>query len=84
MINTSVVDLKEDKEINALKNSLISRVESFFYSLHKVDTLSRCSNINTKLAESLLITTLAMYEFHPETKKENINFLVEFINLSIK
>lgn len=84
LINTSVVELKEDNEINALKNSLILRVESFFYCLDKVDTLSKCSNINTKLAESLLIATLAMYEFHPETKKENINFLVEFINLSIK
>lgn len=84
LINTSVTELKEDKEINALKNSLILRVESFFRSLDKVDALSKCSNINTKLAESLLIATLAMYEFHPESKKENINFLIEFISLSIK
>lgn len=83
LINTSVVELKEDKEINSLKKSLILRVEKFFDCLNKVETLSKCYNINTKLAESLLITTLAMYELHPNDKKENINFLVQFISLSM-
>lgn len=84
LINTSVVELKEDEEVNSLKNSLILRVENFFECEDKVETLSKCSNINTKLAESLLITILAMHELHPKDKKENINFLVEFISLSMK
>jgi hypothetical protein len=83
-MNTSVVELKEDKEINDLKNSLILRVESFLNCTDKVETLSKCSNIDTKLAESLLIFTLTMYELHPNDKKENINFLVEFMSLSMK
>lgn len=84
LINTSVDELKEDKEIKDLKSTLILKVENFLYSLDKVDTLSTCSNINTKLTESLLITTLAMYELHPKYEKENITFLIEFFSLSIK
>lgn len=84
LINTSVDELKEDKETKDLKSILILKVENFLYNLDKVGTLSTCSNINTKLTESLLITTLAMYELHPKDEKENITFLVEFFSLSIK
>ncbi|MFL0266875.1 TetR/AcrR family transcriptional regulator [Candidatus Clostridium radicumherbarum] len=84
LINTSADELKEDKEIKDLKGILILKVENFLYNLDKVDNLSICSNINTKLTESLLITTLVMYELHPKDKEENITFLVEFIGLSIK
>ena len=84
LINTSVADLKDDKEINGLKNSLILRVENFLNCLDKVETLSKCSNVDTRLAESLLVSTLVMLEFHPNDKEDNINFLVDFIGLSIK
>lgn len=84
LINTSVAELKDDKDIDNLKNSLILRVENFLSCLDKVDTLSKCSEIDTRLAESLLISTLIMLEFHPNAKKENINFLVDFIGLSIE
>lgn len=84
LINTSIVELNEDKEICDLKNRLILRVENFLNCMDKVETLSKCSDIGTRLAESLLMTTLAMYELHPNDKKENINFLVEFILLSMK
>lgn len=84
LINISVVDLKDDKEIDHLKNSLILRTENFLSCLYKVETLSKCSNIDTRLAESLLVSTLIMLEFHPNDKKDNINFLVEFISLSMK
>jgi AcrR family transcriptional regulator len=84
LINTSLVELKDDKEINDLKNSLILKVENFLSCLNKIATLSKCSKINTKLAESLLVSTLIMLEFHRNDKEENINFLVEFISLSIE
>lgn len=84
LINISVDELKEDIEINDLKNELISKVEKFLSSLDKTDRLSKWSNINTRLAESLLVSTLAMLEVHPNEKEENINFLVEFISLAIK
>lgn len=84
LINTSVVELKDDKEINNLKNNLILRVENFLSCLDKVETLSKCSNIDTRLAESLVVSTLIMVEFHPNDKKDNINFLVELISLSMK
>jgi AcrR family transcriptional regulator len=84
LINISVVELKDDKEIDYLKNSLILRTENFLSCLDKVETLSKCSNIDTRLAESLLVSTLIMLEFHPNNKKDNINFLVEFISLSMK
>jgi AcrR family transcriptional regulator len=84
LINTSVVDLKDDKEMHNLKNSLILRVENFFNCITKVETLSKCSNLNTRLAESLLVSILIMLEFHPNDKEDNLTFLVEFISLSIK
>lgn len=84
LLNTSVAELKDNKEINHLKDSLISRTENFLSSLNNVETLSKCSNIDTRLAESLLVSTLVMLEFHPNDKKDNINFLVEFTSLSMK
>lgn len=84
LINTSVVELKDDKEINDLKNNLILKIENFFNNINKVETLNKCSQIDTKLAESLLVSVLIMLEFHANDKEGNINFLVEFISLSIK
>lgn len=84
LINTSVSELKDDKEINDLKNSFILKVENFFSQINKVAALDKCSNINTKLAESLIVSTLTMLEFHSNDKEDNINFLVEFISLTIK
>lgn len=84
LINTSAVELKDNKEINYLKDSLILRTENLLGCFDKVDTFSKCPNINTRLAESLLVSTLVMLEFHPSDKKDNINFLVEFADLSIK
>lgn len=84
LINTSVVELKDDEEITHLKNSLILRTKTFLSCLNKVETLSKCSNIDTRLSESLLVSTLIMLESHPNDKKDNINFLVEFISLSMK
>ncbi len=84
LINPSATELKDDKEINDLKNSLISRVENLFNCFNKVQTLNECSNVDTRLAESLLIATLTMLEFHPNNKEDNITFLVELMSLSIK
>lgn len=84
LINTSADELKNDKEINDLKNRLILRIENLFKCLNKVDTLNTCSKIDTRLAESLLVSILMMLEFHPNDKEDNINFLDKFISLSIK
>lgn len=84
LIDTSVIELKDDKEINSLKNNLILRVENLFNCTNKVATLNKCSSIDTRLAESLLASTLIMLEIHPNDKEDNINFLVEFISLSIE
>lgn len=84
LINTSIVELKDDKEIKELKETLILRMENFFHSLNKVEILNECSKIDTRLAESLLVSTLTLFEFHPHDKENNIDFLVKFVGLSIK
>ncbi|MDF2880834.1 MAG: transcriptional regulator, TetR family protein [Clostridiaceae bacterium] len=84
LINTTETELIEDDEIKDLKNSLMLILSNFFNCLNKKENLNKCSNIDTRLEESLLICTLAMYELHPDDKKENISFLVKFIKLSIK
>lgn len=84
LINTSATELKDDKEINALKNNLIIRVEKLFNGFNKAEILNKCISIDTRLAESLLISTLTMLELHPKDKEDNINFLVNFIGLSIE
>ncbi|WP_097025617.1 TetR/AcrR family transcriptional regulator [Clostridium peptidivorans] len=84
LINTSAAELKDDKEINNLKNGLILRVENLFKCINKVETLNKCSKIDTRLAESLLVSMLTMLEFHRNDKEDNINFLVEFISLTVK
>ncbi|MFL0245646.1 TetR/AcrR family transcriptional regulator [Candidatus Clostridium stratigraminis] len=84
LINTSVDELKDDIEIINLKNSLISRVENFFKCFNTAESLNKCFKIETRLAEALLASTLIMLELHPKDKKENINFLVGFMSLSMR
>ena len=84
LINPSSEDLNDDNEIIDLKNNLISRVENLFKCFNKVQALNECSNVDTRLAESLLIAILSMLEFHPNNKEDNITFLVELMSLSIK
>lgn len=84
LINTSLDELKEDKVINDLKNNLVLKIGNFLSSIEKVDNLNKCPNINTRLGESLLVTTLIMLEFHPNDKEDNIKFLAEFIGLGTK
>jgi AcrR family transcriptional regulator len=55
LINTSAVELKDDKEINDLKDNLIMKVEKFFNCVNKVESLNKCPKIDIKLAESLLV-----------------------------
>lgn len=84
LLNNSIVEFKNDEEIINLRSNLFLKVESFLNHFDKVDTISKCSNVDTKLAELLLIYTLAMFQLHPDDKEENINFLFKFIKLSIK
>lgn len=84
LINTSIVELKNNKEIDDLKHTLTLIMENFFHSLNKVEILNECSRINTRLADSLLVSTLTMFEFYPHDKENNINFLVKFVGLSAK
>lgn len=84
LINTSISELKDDKEVNDLISSLILKVENFFNHTNKVEMLDKCSDINTKLAESLIISTVTMLEFHPHNKEDNIKFLFNFVSLALK
>jgi AcrR family transcriptional regulator len=84
VINTSIVELKNDVVVNDLKNNLILKIENFLNRIYKLETLDNYTKINTKLAESLLVLTLAMLEFHPNDKEDNIGFLVKLISLSTK
>lgn len=84
LINTSDVELRDDKEINDLKKRLIVKVESFFNCLNKAESLRRFSDADARLAEFLLAALLTMLELHSNDKKNNINFLINIISLSIK
>lgn len=83
LITNSPHELINDDRIINLKNNLLLRVESFLKSLPKVESINKCTNNETKLAKCLLASILTLFELHGTEKKDNINFLVEFINLSI-
>ncbi len=83
-IVNSPFELTEDENFNNLKNNLLAKVKKIISSVSKVDTLSNCNNIDVMLTESLLLLILTTFQTHPKNKNDNINFLVEFINLSIK
>jgi hypothetical protein len=84
LINASDDELKDDEEINDLKRRLIVKVENFFSCFDKAEALNEISDIDTRLAGSLLAALLTMLEFMPKDKKDNISFLINFISLSIK
>lgn len=84
LLDKSILELKDDKEIDELKNSLLFRLENLFSSCEKPEYLNKCSSIDIRLAECLLVSTLTMQELHPNDKENNINFLVEFMSLSLE
>lgn len=84
LITNSPQELINDERILNLKSALLLRVEDFIKSLNKVDSINKCPNNETRLAKCLLASILAMFELHGAEKKDNIDFLIEFINLSIK
>lgn len=84
LLDKSILELKDDKEIDELKNSLLLRLENLFSGCDKPEQLNKCSSIDIRLAECLLVSTLTMLELHPNDKENNINFLVEFMSLSVE
>lgn len=84
LINASDDELKDDEEINDLKKRLTVKVENFFSCFDKAEALNEIPDIDTRLAGSLLAALLAMLEFMPKDKKDNISFLINFISLSLK
>lgn len=84
LITNSPQELINDERILNLKSSLLLRVDDFIKSLNKMDSINKCPNNETRLAKCLLASILAMFELHGAEKKDNIDFLIEFINLSIK
>lgn len=83
-LGNSPFELKEDQDFNNLKNNLLTKVKNIISSVSKIDPLSKCNNVDVMLTESLLLLILTTFQIHPENKNDNIDFLVEFINLSIK
>ncbi|MCB2311794.1 TetR/AcrR family transcriptional regulator [Clostridium tagluense] len=83
-LGNSPFELNEDENFNNLKNNLLTKVKNIISSVSKIETLSKCNNVDVMLTESLLLLILTTFQLHPENKNDNINFLVEFINLSIK
>lgn len=92
IINQATVSYKEKlrKFISILyediegRNGLLLRLENLFSRCNKPERLTKCSSIDIRLAECLLVSTLTMLELHPNDKENNINFLVEFISLSVE
>lgn len=84
LLDRSILELKDDKEIDELKNSLLSRLEKLFTCCNKSEHLNKCPSVDIKLAECLLISTSTMMELHPNDKENNIDFLVEFMSLSLE
>lgn len=83
-LGNSPFELTEDENFNNLKNNLLTKVKNIISSVSKIDSLSKCTNIDIMLTESLLSLILTTFQLHPKNKNDNINFLVEFVNLSIK
>lgn len=83
LVNTSSISNKDDDILN-LRKRLLSKLEELIAPLNKIDVLNKHPNINLKLIECLLPSIIVMLEAHPNNKEENINFLVEFMNLSVK
>ena len=84
LINTQITELKEDSDIISLKNKLIFKIQSFIASLDKVDSINKCFDSNHKLAQTLLVSILTMYELNSNDKEENIKFLITLMNQVIK
>jgi len=81
LVNNVVTALQEDEILIKLKNNLLSRLEAL---INDTDLLINSSNIETRLAVTLLTSVTTMLELYPNNKEDNIDFLVQLISLSIK
>lgn len=83
LVNISALD-ENSRDFLNLRNQLLSRLEKLIESIDKIDTLIHLPNVNLKFTNCLLSSLLSVFEDNPNNRDENINFLVEFMNLSIK
>jgi len=81
LVNNLAAALQEDVIMIKLKNNLSLRLESL---INNTDPLIKCPNIDTRLSVTLLNSMTTLLELYPNNIEDNINFLVQLINLSIK
>ena len=80
LLDNSVEELKTNGYFVEIKEKLFSSVYNIM-SNRGIDVIERLpENTTLRLTESLLVSVVAMIEFHPDDDTENINFLMAQIS----
>lgn len=84
LINTSIDELKNNNEINDLKDTLILKLELFFNSYSKGAADNKLVCNGTRLVGTILASMFIMLEYYPDSKEDNLSFLTSLIELTLK
>lgn len=84
IFDDSLEELKDDIQFNDLKKRMFFKVENVLKGFGKTEVLNKCAEIDFKLAMTLLVSITVMQVYYTKEKTENINYLTELVNLSIK
>lgn len=72
-------EIIEDDRMSYLKDRILNEIIALIKQLDKKEIYSNDSNIDQKIAETLLVTTVLLIEAHGEDTKANIEYLYQLV-----
>ncbi len=83
LLDNSVEELKKNCCFLGLKEKLLASVRIIIFN-PDMDAIERLpESITTRLTESLLVSIVAIIEFHPDDDAKNIDFLIDSLKVQI-
>lgn len=76
---TNPSEIIEDDRMSYLKDRILNEIIALIKQLDKKEIYSNDSNIDQKIAETLLVTTVLLIEAHGEDTKANIEYLYQLV-----
>lgn len=76
---TNPTEIIEDNRICHLKEKILNEIISLIEQLEKKEIFAKDSQIDHKIAETLLVTTVLLIEAHSEDTQKNIEYLYQLV-----
>lgn len=84
MFKSNYSDIIEDERICRLKNKIFQEVIALIKQTEKQEKFSDDTQLDDKIAETLLVSMVILIETHGNDEQNNIDYLCQMVNAFIK